>query len=369
MKLKLNYQSLILLLLTAALACATFSSATYAQSKWKDALHQKADWYGSAEAIRIAENVLLYQREVGGWPKNIDMAKPLSEAERAAIIDQKEQNDALIDNGATYTQMIFLARVFNASGQERFRQAFLKGLDYLLKMQYENGGWPQYYPRLTGYFKHITYNDDALIGVMKLLREVAHKESAYAFVDETRRLKSGQAVQRGIDCILKTQVRVNGKLTVWCAQHDEVTLAPTSARAYEKISLSGFESVGIVRFLMDIEQPGPQIIESIEAAMAWFEQAKLTGLKLVEKRDATLPKGYDRVVVLDEHASPLWARFYEIGTNRPIFCGRDGIIKYSLAEIEEERRNGYRWYVSDPAELLSKDYPAWQKRVGRIARH
>ena len=106
----------------------------------------------------------------------------------------------------------------------------------------------------------------------------------------------------------------------------------------------------------------PQVIEAIQSAIAWFNQAKLTGIKLVRKPDAAQPKGYDLIVVKDEKADPLWARFYEIGTNRPIFCGRDSIIKFSLAEIEYERRNGYNWYTGAPAKLLAQDYPAWQKR-------
>lgn len=327
--------------------------------QWKDCLRQRPDWYSGAEAVRVAENLLLFQRAIGGWQKNTEMAKLLSPAERAEIVDQKEQNDSTIDNGSTYTQMIYLARVFNATKQERFKDGFVKGLDYLFKAQYANGGWPQYYPRLTGYYKHITFNDDAMIGVMTLLREIARKDTAYGFVDDARRRKSEQAVQKGIDCILKTQVKVGGKLTVWCAQHDEVTLAPASARAYEKVSLSGAESVGIVRFLMGIENPSKAVVDSINAAAAWLGQAKLTGIKLAIKSAPSLPKGTDRVVVQDANAEPLWARFYEIGTNRPIFCGRDGVIKYSLAEIEYERRNGYRWYVNAPAELLNKDYPMW----------
>jgi PelA/Pel-15E family pectate lyase len=59
---------------------------------------------------------------------------------------------------------------------------------------------------------------------------------------------------------------------------------------------------------------------------------------------------------------PLWARFYEIGTNRPIFGGRDAVIRYSLAEVEPERRAGYRWYVDDPRQLLERDYPKWAAR-------
>jgi PelA/Pel-15E family pectate lyase len=57
-------------------------------------------------------------------------------------------------------------------------------------------------------------------------------------------------------------------------------------------------------------------------------------------------------VVPDATAPPLWARFYEIGTNRPIFSGRDSVVKYQLSEIEYERRTGYRWYVDRPAQLF-----------------
>ncbi|HMV51043.1 MAG TPA: pectate lyase [Blastocatellia bacterium] len=330
--------------------------------KWRDCLRQSPEWYAGAEALSVAENVLLFQREIGGWPKNTELAESLSPAKRAEVIDLKEQNDSTMDNGATTTQMIYLARVFNATKQPQFKAGFLKGLDYLLKAQYANGGWPQYYPRLTGYYKHITFNDDAMIHVLTLLRDVARKDTAYAFVDEARQRKAAQAVQKGIDCILKTQVKVGGKLTVWCAQHDEITLAPANARAYEKISLSGSESVGIVRFLMEIENPGKAVAESIEAAIAWFGATKLTGINVIEKPDASQPKGFDRVVTLDANAKPLWARFYEIGTNRPIFCGRDGIIKYSLAEIEYERRNGYSWYTNAPAGLLDKDHSVWRAK-------
>jgi len=268
--------------------------------------------------------------------------------------DQKE-TDSTIDNGATFTQLSFLARVVTAQHLERHRESFLKGLDYLLQAQYPNGGWPQFYPDLTGYYKHITYNDDAMIGVMKLLRDVADARPVYAFVDKERRERARSAVEKGIECILKTQVIVNGKRTVWCAQHDEVTLAPAAARTFEVASLSGGESVGIVRFLMSIEDPSPAVVEAIDAAVAWFEQSQLKGIKWVEN-------GTDRVVVQDPNGGPIWARFYEIGSNRPIFAGRDGVVKYSVAEIEHERRIGYNWYVETPAKLIQKDYPAWKKQ-------
>jgi PelA/Pel-15E family pectate lyase len=330
----------------------------------RDALKQKPEWYATDEAINIADKLLLYQRNTGGWPKNIDMASALSKAEEGKLLKQKTDIDSTIDNSATYTQLIFLARVFNARKDERHRAAFLKGLDYLLSAQYANGGWPQYYPDLSGYFKHITYNDDAMIGVMKLLRDIASQEPEFKFVDEERRVRAKRAVQKGVECILKTQVVVNGKRTAWCAQHDEVTLAPAPARSYEPISLSGGESVGIVRFLMSMKSPSPGVIAAIQGAVSWFELVKLNGIKWVEQRDPSKTHGFDRVVVKDPGAGPVWARFYEVSTNRPIFLGRDGVVKYDVAQIEEERRTGYAWYVDGPGELLSKDYPDWLSKNG-----
>lgn len=340
---------------------AAFASQSGSIS-WTDILKQRLAWYESAEAVRIADNVLLYQRDTGGWPKNIDMARLLAGREVAALVEQKQETDSNIDNGATYTQLTFLAKVYQGKKLERHKQSFLKGLDYLLKAQYDNGGWPQYSPILEGYYAHITFNDGAMIGVMELLQDIAQKKPSYVFVDESRRSRAAQAVQKGIALILKTQIMVKGQRTVWCAQHDEVTLAPAPARTFEPISLVSAESVGIVRFLMSLNQPNQQVIDAVESAVNWFRTSGIPGIRWIRQPDKARPGRFYSFVVQDENAELIWARFYEIGTNRGIFVGRDGVIKYRVEEIEEERRNGYRWYVDDPAQLLNKDYPAWLKK-------
>lgn len=330
---------------------------------WSQCLRQKPAWYATPEAVRIADNVLAYQYENGGWDKNIDMAQPLSDAARDQLRKRKPEGHTTIDNGATHTQMAYLARVNAAAPQERFKSAYLRGLDYLLAAQYPSGGWPQYYPLRKGYYTHITFNDNAMVGVLNLLRGVARREAETSFVDEARREKARRAVERGTECILKCQVEQGGKPAAWCAQHDEETLKPAKARAYELPSLSGAESVGLVRFLMEIEKPGPEVVRAVEGAVAWLQAVKITGIKVVEQTAPGTPKGRDRVVVADPAAGPLWARFYELDTNQPFFCGRDGVVKYRLAEIEYERRNGYAWYGDWAAELLAKEYPAWKARV------
>ncbi len=187
-----------------------------------------------------------------------------------------------IDNDATTTPMRFLALMVQATRDIRYRAAFERGVDYLLAAQYPNGGWPQYFPLRKGYYSHITYNDDAMVNVLTVLRAAAAGKPPYDFVDQSRRARSAAAVARGIDCILHTQIRQDGKLTAWCAQHDETTLKPASARNFEPPTLSGGESVGIVRFLMEIEQPTPEITAAIKGAVAWFRAVAIHGIRLEE---------------------------------------------------------------------------------------
>ena len=329
---------------------------------WRNILRQPIEWYGTKDAIRIADNVLLYQHKNGGWGKNVDMSQMLSDTEKAKIIEETKTVQTTIDNRATFTQMRFLAQVYQASQIERFKDSVLRGTDYLLAAQYENGGWPQFYPIRKGYYQHITFNDGAMIGAMSLLRDISQGKEPFTFVDQPRRDRATTAIDKGLEIILKTQVTVNGKKTVWCAQHDRETLLPAKARAYELPSLSGSESVGIVRYLLEIENPDQRTIHAIKNAINWFEKSKLVDIVVEQKKDPNLKKGYDRIVVQKLGAPPLWARFYDIESNRPIFVGRDSIIKYNLADIEYERRVGYSYLGNYATNLLEKEYPAWKEK-------
>ena len=102
-------------------------------------------------------------------------------------------------------------------------------------------------------------------------------------------------------------------------------------------------------------------------AMAWLRMVQIEGIRVsrvAAPREEFLRHAadFDVVVVEDPTAPLIWARHYEIETNRPIFAGRDGIKKYSLAEIERERRTGTAWYGNWPAKLLAKEYPAWKEK-------
>ncbi|MCF6130100.1 pectate lyase [Flavobacterium sp. AS60] len=331
---------------------------------WNKFIVSKDDnWYATEEAQKVAENVLLYQRDFGGWPKNTQMQNQLSQAEKKQLLELKsDPNGCTIDNGATVQEMLFLSKINKQQPNEKYKNAFFRGLMYLISAQYANGGFPQFFPLKKGYAKHITYNDDAMVNVLKLFKEIKDNSNYYSIVPPAEIVSMAQtAFDKGIDCILKTQYKQKGVLTSWCAQHDEVTLLPADARAFELASLSGKESAKITLLLMSIENPSKEIVDAVEAAVLWFEKTKITGIKI-----ENVPTGdgdkTDRTVVESPDAEPLWARFMELDNNKPFFCDRDGVKKATLAEIGYERRNGYGWYASEPREVLKK-YQDWKSKI------
>ncbi|MBN2166855.1 MAG: pectate lyase [Marinilabiliaceae bacterium] len=329
---------------------------------WKQLVRSSnGEWYKSQEAIDIAENVLLYQRNIGGWPKNTKMHKKITEKEKQELIQLKQKpNGCTTDNGATVLEMTFLSKIYKETPDERYKQAFLLALNYLLDAQYDNGGWPQFYPLIKGYYTHITYNDDSMVNIMFLLKNLFKKTGVFSIEpseDVLSRAKT--AFDKGIECIIKTQYKQNGVLTAWCAQHDETTFLPAKARAYELPSLSGQESAGIVLLLMSIDNPSTEIKTAINSAVTWFEKTKITGLK-VERYKNEKGEGEKRLIK-DENATPLWARFMNLEDNSPFFCDRDGVIKTSLMEIGRERRNGYKWYSDTPNKVL-RQYTNWKEK-------
>lgn len=362
---RITLASFLCVLLFPMAFFAQSSDQQYLKKKWKEvATLMPVKWYASEEAKLVAENVLLSQKAIGGWEKNKAYHQPFSESEKKHYLQDKAEIGATFDNDASITELRFLARIYAQLKDDRYREAFEKGLAYIFTSQYENGGWPQFFPLRKGYYSHITFNDDAMVNILRFLDEIISEQELFASLEIKRETisQAKKAFDKGIDCILKTQIRIEGIPTVWCAQHEVKTLAPAKARSYELESFSGSESARIVQFLMDIENPSKDIIASIAGAVKWFESNKIEGIKVVQEINKEGKK--NRIVVEDKDAQPLWGRFYDLETSKPFFCSRDGIKRNSLAEISYERRNGYSWYTNAPEKVLQR-YPIWKKELDK----
>lgn len=325
--------------------------------------------YKESQIKEIADNIILFQRNNGGWPKNYDMRAILTVEQKQKLADTKDVLHTTFDNSTTYTHIRYLAKVYKLTQDEKYRRACEDGIRFCLNAQYPNGGWPQYYPLEKGYSRHITYNDGAFLGVLKLMQSVANGQAEFAFIDSELKEKAATAYQKGLDCILKTQITDNGRLTVWCQQHDELSLQPAWARAFEPPVICNAESADIVLFLMSLEKPDEKIKQAVRAAVKWFEDSKIRNTRVMTVKAPVENSQYrsyatDKVVVVDSTAAPVWTRYYEPVTDRPMFCDRNSKYLYALADVSRERRVGYAWYVYNPQKVLDK-YPAWEKRIAK----
>jgi pectate lyase len=344
-----------LLVSIAVLASVSYAAEerprNYPRDWWPEMQSRSDVWYASAEAKRIAMNILSWQDESGGWPLMQTINEPWKGD--ASAVGPWGRRGALIK--ATVNEIRFLARAHRVTQDIEFLRAANEGIDFILKAQYPSGGWPHSYPQFrNAYDRYATFNDDEMTDLMRLLREVT-TEPDFDAVGPERREAAQKAFDSGIDFILKSQIVANGKRTVWAQQHDEVSYEPRAARAFEPVGLSAGESAGVLMLLMSIEQPSPSIIRAIEAGAAWYDAVKISGIRIERTVD-------DRTVRSDPDAPPIWARFYQIGTNRPIFAGRDGVIRFELAEIEKERRGGYNWY-GDWGKGVLEQHAAWKQRL------
>lgn len=307
-----------------------------------------------------AEKMLVYQLSNGGWPKQlvdksvVSYEKPI-DADLLAKIKSTPAKHATIDNKATSREIIALVKAYKSTSNPVYLKSAEKGIEYLLEAQYANGGWPQYYPDISSYRAEITFNDDAMINVLNIMLNISNKTNDFEVVNPKLANKATEAVKKGVDCIVKSQVLQNGKPSIWAAQYDHQTLKPAKARAFEPASLSTAESAGIVKFLIKLENPSDAVKAAINNAIIWFDHSKIVGYKFDQFQD-----GKDRGLIADP-SSIIWARFYEFETNKPIFGDRDNSIKYNVADISFERRKGYSWYGTWANSLIQKEYPKWQK--------
>ena len=203
-----------------------------------------------------------------------------------------------------------------------------------------------------------------MIGVMQILKEVS--ELKFSFVDDLRINKSVKAIEKGLELILRTQIISGGKLTIWCSQYDPSNLHPSRARSFEPIALSARESVKIIQYLMNVSNPDTVIIKAIESAITWYKEVAIEGLRIVRIKDMNFLENYDIQIIInpDDRLKPLnWARYYEIDTNVPIFSGRDGIVKYSMSDIEHERRINYEWYGDWANDLIFNHHSNWSANL------
>lgn len=349
-----------------ALFCV-FASQAYAAEAFTDApklLKQPDTWFMTEEGTKALANVVTWQNPDGGWYKHYDVMVPRPDPLPSGTDwfgGKGWEVSSTIDNAATYTELMLLARGIRLADKPEYHTAFDRGLDYLIASQYPNGGIPQRFKLPKNYGRMITFNDDAMTNVLKLFKDVVDGKGDFAFTTAEQKSKAKAAFEKGVDCVVKCQIVINGKPTVWCQQHDPQTLAPTGARAFELPSLASTESATLVMLLMDIDSPTSAVKRSIDSAVAWFEANKIPGKKWAFVDGPQYEGGRDRLLLDDPSAKGVWARFTDIDSGKPFFVARDGLKHWDVTAISRERRVGYAWYSVSPQKVLDR-FAKWKAK-------
>ncbi|WP_449538970.1 pectate lyase [Ferdinandcohnia sp. Marseille-Q9671] len=315
----------------------------------------KASYYSDdlEKSIQQADYLISWQMDHGGWYKNWSDTKYRrmwdgKEPKSESYSFTHETEAGTTDNNATIDEILFLSVMYKETGLERFKESAVKGINFILESQYDKGGFPQMYPLVGGYADNATFNDNAMNRVLNALTLVAKKQYPFNsdIISDEVAQEAQDALDLSLDFLLKSQIKVDGKLTAWGQQHDPYTYEATYGRAFELPSISGFESVSVVAYLMSLPQT-EEIKTAIDAALKWFDEVKLEGIRF-ERFDQENMKFF-----YEDPDAVTWYRFYEIGTNRPVFANRDGIMLHDFFKIEGDSKWMYMWAGDFASGLLN----------------
>ena len=312
------------------------------------------------------------QLESGGWDYKFDFSNPKA---------SKRRNITTFDDNTSQSVLSFLLALgehckADSPREHSIRRARDYGLKKLLEAQYPNGAWPQRYDGIrktiqaypilsarypeawsrtyTGekYTNHYTFNDNSHRDCVLLALE-AHQVTAEK--------KFLEAALRGGDFILLAQMPA--PQPAWAQQYN-ARMEPAWARRFEPPSITGGESVGACRTLLDLylATGKEKYLKAAGPAVQWFQKSSINKNK--------------------------WARFYELKTNRPLYFTKSYTLTYEEDDLpthysfqssygvlemiryyEKVRNNGREAFLAEqkPRPLSAKERARrvknWDKKV------
>ncbi len=356
--------TLLLLLMCVQLQCVAASGY---QSKTWAALckgDMGTDWYGSDEAMSVADTLIATQKTNGGWMKNYQYHKLTATEFKTYKSASSRAEHSCFDNGSTTQEMRFLAKVYNKTHEERYLTSLKKALNLIFTAGKNlKGGWAQYWPLSSdkySYQNYITFNDDLMTNIMKLLMEIYQDKGDFAgLFDEETRTKCKTQFDSAIECVINCQVDDNGVKSAWCAQHDPADFLPVEGRPHELPSISGCESAALLSFLMTVPSPSKELQECITAGVTWLENHKY--MENAAIADYTNSDGVADRHIVTRQGSNLWGRFIQIGgeSGQKIYEKFYNKLK-ARGKKRSHHTTGYTYYEYQIAEASYDSTRAYQ---------
>ena len=299
-------------------------------------------------AVEAARALAWGQLASGGWDYRIDFDPEASgkwhyrrDVEEGDRTTGQRRNRTTLDDDNTQSALRLLMRVDQHLGfaDAELHRAVLYGLQSLLEAQYPNGAWPQRYSGRPDpgrfpvrkarypeswsrdypggrYGAYYTFNDNTIADVISTMIEASE-----IYGDERWR----RAAEGGGDFIILAQMP--DPQPAWAQQYN-LAMEPAWARRFEPPAITGGESFGVMRILLELflAYGEPRFLEPIPRALAWARAAELADGRM--------------------------ARFYELRTDRPLYFTREYALTYSDADLPAH----YAFKVGNRADRIEELY-------------
>lgn len=263
-----------------------------------------------AAAMAAGEALIRGQNRHGGWGHTIDFAALGGDT-------------VSFDDNQTQSAISFLMALEAESRDSAVAAALDRALQLMVRSQLPSGGWPHLYPEQGNYHDYATFNDGGINDCIRVMIEAHRRDPGNEAVARSLR-RAGRFMQ-----ISQLPPPQPG----WAQQYNEY-LQPAWARTFEPPSVCPAETVRNVSTLLDlfIALEEETMLEPIPDALRWV-------------REVRLPNGK-------------WARFVELGTNRPLYYDRGRIRVAGIADLHIERATGYGYEVdlAAPLEAAARRY-------------
>lgn len=250
------------------------------------------DEYYLARAYDAGKALAWGQRAEGGWDHLVDVSHYHSHLKTI----QRKSGNCNYDDNITQGVLSFLIDLDSYIDEPWLTESIDLALAFILKSQAENGAWPQWYPSIGSYHDYWTFNDDAMNNTVRVLIK------AHQVYDRKELLYS---INKAGEFIIEAQVSTSQP--GWAQQYDH-DLKPGWGRRFEPPGVCSSVTASTIELLADIflYTQNEKYLKPIPAAIKWLESSKL--------------------------GDNLWARIYELKSNKPLYGQHDRRIHYLASE-------------------------------------
>jgi PelA/Pel-15E family pectate lyase len=310
-----------------------------------DAYRATGDTYYLDLATRAGHCLVRGQLRSGGWDYRINFGEEgrrrYAYRTEEPIEGKSQRNTTTLDDNTTQAALRLLMALDETLDQSdaAIHEAAMTGLEALLKVQYPMGAWPQRfveppnpddypvrrasypdswtrtYPAID-YKGFYTFNDNAMADVIDVMFRAAE-----VYGDQRYR----RAAERAGEFMIMAQMPA--PQPGWAQQYDP-DMHPAWARKFEPASITGGESQGVMRTLMQVYRHtgDRKYLEPIPRALAYYRKSVRSDGRL--------------------------ARFYELETNRPLYFTKDYELTYSDADMPTH----YAFIVPNGLDAIEREY-------------